>query len=763
MPKGWLLVIFGLVLAGLATMGVLSLRQDLTGILPQNDPLLLREAKFFASQGSTRVLVVEAVPKDGADYSAARSALLDLIPRLAPLGAKPPAAGKPEALALAAETIYAHLPELTLPETLAALEPELSPAALTTRLIALKERAQRPDDLFAGSAGRRDPLALGAKPLEEISGPAGATVDGPLFRNADGRHAMLLLEVDFAPDAVTESGLLIDSIAAVNPPHADLVVIGPYRHYVENTRTIWNDLIATLPLCLALVVIILRSQLGTWRTVAVVHLPALVGMVGALAGAGAWSVITGLTMPFALVGFADGFLGIAVDYGNHVASARRAGHRPVLPLIVTYLTTAAAFVVLLTSSVPALQFVAAMTITGLGTALLMTLWVMPDLLPPPGGRDRWLAISGPLYTWCCQHPWRRLALAAVITAAAAPGLTRLGFEEDIRRYDGSHPQTWRDLEAFTRRWSGGVGGGATIVANAPELDAALAAVAHARRTLNLPSTTIERLLPDAAEQHRRRLAWNAFWRKHDRFAADLRAACAVAGLRSTAFEPAIERYSPVPETGQPVTLEVWHDTLIATALDLQVTSVPEGGWQVASPVEPATRLDAARWNTVLGEGPAWVAHRGDLGARILGDIGRDLASRGPWVALAVALVIALSLRRIRSSLAVLAPPTVALIWTFGLLGWLGFPLTPFSLLAAAFILGIGIDSAVFLADGDESAFSPVIAVWVTTVIGVGSMALATHPVLRMIGISLVIGMTAAFFTSILITPAVMRVSRSPTV
>lgn len=759
MGKRWLLLLAGVILVVLGIAGVRCLSQDLTGILPQNDPLLLREARYFAEQGTARILVVEARPRAGAGYPEAKAALLALIPRLAPLGAKPPEAGSPESVARAISVVYAHLPELTTPATLEALAADLEPGALTRRLVALKERSSRADDLFAAGAGRQDPLALGAKPLIDLAGPAGATPDGPLFRHADGRHGMLMLEVDFAPDAVVPAGRLVDAVQGFVAADVDLVAIGPYRHYVENARTIWNDLFATLPLCLALVAVILWTQLGTWRTVGVVHLPAFIGMAGALAGAGAWSLLTGATMPLALVGFADGFLGIAVDYGNHVAAARRAGHRPIMPLVISYLTTAAAFSVLLTSAVPALQFLAAMVIAGLGTALAATLFVMPALLPPPGGRDRWLVISGPLYDWCGRHPWRRLALAGLVTAATAPGLVYLHFEEDLRRYDGSAPQTWRDLESFTGRWAGGFEGGASLVASAPTLDAALTAVAAARDTVHLPPSAVERLLPSATEQTRRRQAWNAFWAAHPDFAGDFQAACTAAGLRFSAFAPALALYGPVAVTRPAVTLNDWQGTPVATALNLQVTHPVEGGWQVASPIAGATRSAVTAWNVQLAGAPAWIAHRGDFGARILGDLRDDLVRCGPWVLVVVILVIALTLRRWLLGLAVISPPTLALIWTFGFLGWLGQPLTPFSLLAAAFILGIGIDSAVFLAEGDASAFSPVLAVWITTVVGVGSMATAVHPVLRAIGIALVVGMTAAFFASILVTPSLLRLRR----
>ena len=788
MKRRVILAVGALGLVILALCGVAGLSQDLSGILPQNDHKLRREAQFFVSQGTTRVLVVEAEidasgPGNKVNPDALRPALEAVITTVAAYGAHPPATGGPSAIAHAGEVIYAHLPELTTPAALAALADAITPAALTARLAALREHASRPDDQFTAVAGRRDPLALAAQPLTELAGPAGAVPEGAIFRHPDGRHAMVVLDVDFPPDAVSAAGRLIDVLATLatttSQQGVTLRVIGPYRHYVENTRTIWNDILSTLPICLALVAIILRTQLGTWRTVLVVHLPALVGMVGALAGAGIWHLISGQTMPIALIGFADGFLGIAVDYGNHLAAAKRAGHRPVLPLVVSFLTTAAGFAVLLTSSVPALQFLAAMVIGGLGTALVVALFVMPNLLPPPGGRDAWVAISGPLYRWCGRQPWRRLGVVGALTLLTLPGLWRLHFETDLRRYDGSHPQSWRDLEDFSKRWSGGTEAGTSVIASAPNQDTALATAAAARTKLHLPLSVVEHLLPDRAEQLRRRQAWNAWWRDHPHFADDFRAACVASGMRPQAFTDALRLYAPVqeelPEDGPFVTLDSWQGTPMETPLGLYVTRLDPQTWQVASPVRGLiTREQVTLWDEQLDHreqplspadatGPiAWIANRGDFGARILDGLKEDLVRRGPWVLVLVAAVIIIAMRRPAPIAAVLAPPLLALVWTFGTLGWIGLPLTPFSLLAAAFILGIGIDSAVFLADSDEAAFSPIIAVWVTTLVGVGSMAFSVHPVLRTIGISLSLGMTAAFIAAILITPAVLALLQGKT-
>jgi len=91
---------------------------------------------------------------------------------------------------------------------------------------------------------------------------------------------------------------------------------------------------------------------------------------------------------------------------------------------------------------------------------------------------------------------------------------------------------------------------------------------------------------------------------------------------------------------------------------------------------------------------------------------------------------------------------------------MGLPLTPFSLLAVTFVLGIGIDSAVFLNAGSWS-MSAILVAWLTTLLGTATLLLANHPVVWSLGVSLSIGMTAAFVAALLVTPALSRPAASP--
>jgi predicted exporter len=207
-----------------------------------------------------------------------------------------------------------------------------------------------------------------------------------------------------------------------------------------------------------------------------------------------------------------------------------------------------------------------------------------------------------------------------------------------------------------------------------------------------------------------------------------------------------------------------------------LTKSPTGTWLASSPVDlpqgPQYALDLYDRANATDIKPAWIATRAAMARRLVLVLRADLAQRGLLIAVAVVLAVAVATvanvfqrRRARKksppavvargALAILIPPAVALLWTFGLLGWCGIELTPFSVLVAAFVGGIGIDCAVFLADRNDRAalLSPVIACILTAIAGTGAMLFANHPLLAGVGLTLTIGMLSCLAASVLLTPA----------
>ncbi len=114
----------------------------------------------------------------------------------------------------------------------------------------------------------------------------------------------------------------------------------------------------------------------------------------------------------------------------------------------------------------------------------------------------------------------------------------------------------------------------------------------------------------------------------------------------------------------------------------------------------------------------------------------------------------------------LFPLGLGMLQLFGLLGFLGIPLNPANMIVLPLILGIGIDDGVHLIHDfrrqkgfryriSRSTASAVLITSLTTMIGFGSLMIASHRGLQSLGRVLTIGVTCCLFSSLVILPALL--------
>ncbi len=116
------------------------------------------------------------------------------------------------------------------------------------------------------------------------------------------------------------------------------------------------------------------------------------------------------------------------------------------------------------------------------------------------------------------------------------------------------------------------------------------------------------------------------------------------------------------------------------------------------------------------------------------------------------------------------PQFMGIALTFGLLGYLNVPLNPANLMAVPMILGIGVDYSVYvvheyLEQKGRYRMSPGTAIAVavdsmTTLIGYGSLLIATHQGLQSLGRVLTIAVTFCTLMSIVVLPAFLTLITS---
>lgn len=215
---------------------------------------------------------------------------------------------------------------------------------------------------------------------------------GP-FLQLEQRSALVHARLPDAGSAELEGAFarLARSLAGVSSEGIRARIVGDHYAYLRTVGRVTRDLARSLVLAAALILVTLAAAFRSWRLGLASMVPNLLPIGASAAGLHLLgrsidiSALTALTLS----------LGIATDDTIHVlsrwkrarvagdpprAAARRAVMRSYPALVVTTLTLGAAFALLLSSSIPAVQDFGLLAFTTLVVALFADVWLLPALL-----------------------------------------------------------------------------------------------------------------------------------------------------------------------------------------------------------------------------------------------------------------------------------------------------------------------------------------------------------------------------------------------
>jgi hypothetical protein len=134
-----------------------------------------------------------------------------------------------------------------------------------------------------------------------------------------------------------------------------------------------------------------------------------------------------------------------------------------------------------------------------------------------------------------------------------------------------------------------------------------------------------------------------------------------------------------------------------------------------------------------------------------------------YALIGVMIVLVLDQGSLRFALLAVMPMLLAMLQMFGIMGWLDIPLNPANMIVLPLFIGIGVDYGVFVMHDYRTQrgrfrlnWSTAIAILVsslTTMVGFGSLMIASHQGLQSLGRVLTIGIMCCQFTSLLVLPA----------
>jgi len=743
-----------------------TIREDLGALLPDNRSDAGRDFALFSGTPLARKVLVSLTAQPGTSEDILAAAADRVESMLAPpLFSPPPPPGEPMEVAA---LLSRALPAMAEREDLERLG-TFSTQSVRERLSAAYTLLLSPEGLGAKGFLRADPLGI-AGPILARTSPLGLTPGARTSdrrqRAADGRSLLLLFDspvpmTDFGKARAMEE--LLQATAAALPPGIAMKSVSGHRYTLANSQTIRKDLATIITLSslaiFGIYVWFLRTRLALF-----VFLVPMTVLVLATAGV---SLMPGGVFAITL-GFGGVLLGMADEYAMHIFFAvrqtgvdqARAVGAAARPVVMGGLATAAAFGVMAFSSLPGQRQLAIFCLLGIGASLVISLVVLPHMvIPRETSRLPPLPRAPSLPARVVLPVW----LTLIVLGAA--GASQVRFDGSMASLNYVTPQLQAAEEEIRQRW-GDLRGKAIVFARGATFEEALEKneAVYQRLAGSLAPTELVSLapvFPDAKTRELRRRDWLAFWGGPDgsRTLDALRSEGARLGFSPDAFAPFVETTEHPGSAPDPDALRKAGFGGLIDALLLPGA----GGVSLLTLTPDDGRAAAAISGDGALAGVTFVSPK-SFGVSISEALHREFLRYLIVASLVILGVVGLTFRGTRDRLLALVPVFTGMIFMFGVMGALGMRINLFNIIATVLIIGLCVDYGIFMVshagdEADPATSRAVLVSGLTTIAGFGVLALARHPALQSLGLTVLLGFGAAVPAALFVIPALNRIGR----
>jgi uncharacterized protein len=758
--------IAALVVVGTLFMTQVPLREDISVMLPDSDPAFIRSYQLLDAAPFTRNIVIDLEAQDAEQVALLTETAERLSERLGPPYISGVIGGmSAEAGAGLLDWLYAHSPQLFTENDAAALVAKVAPDQVAASLQSSLQALTGPEGVWVRRWLARDPLGFRNQVFRKLGAVAmlpDVRIEGGFLMDPNGRHVLLVAQTPVSMGDSQAGRQLLDYLNGVIsqtvPSTIRAHVVCAHRYTVANADTIKKDLVVVFVASSIAMIAIFVSLLRHWRVLFVFAVPCLAVFAAVLLTAVVFRRLSAIT-----VGFGAVLLGIADDFGLHVYYTLRQQPRDpaqavahlAVPEVVSWATTVGVFVVLLWSGIPIQRQLAIFSTIGLTVALgLAFLWLPHWVM---GGRpNRTLtlpAMNRPRPCWT-------IGVWSLLTLALLPICWQVQFDGDLRKV-GVVPQdvladehTIRDVWADPR-------GRALAIIRTGDMESRLRANEQVYATLSQrwglgELVSLAPLLPSHATQLANIARWRQFWKEQGRL-EQLREALNAQGAKlhfaAGTFEPFIQSLEKDPEPFGVEDLRQAAGPLLDTLFIQQPTDV--GLISLLPDNEQLTEAFGTA-NQNLPPGVELVSQKqfaSVLRNTLEGDFRRFIL----LAMITVVFVTTAILRRGSQVVLSLLPALTGLEVMLATMVLLGLKVNLFNVAASVLVLGLSIDYGVFMACvGHERNRATDLALFtsaLTTVSGFGVLALAHHPALFSLGITVVLGIIPAMISALIVVPA----------
>ena len=254
--------------------------------------------------------------------------------------------------------------------------------------------------------------------------------------------------------------------------------------------------------------------------------------------------------------------------------------------------------------------------------------------------------------------------------------------------------------------------------------------------------------------------WNSFWssEKTQNIKQNLIESSNVFGFKANTFN---QFYSLLESNFKPLEIS---DLQVVSSFAVNDFIVSDSTSTTITSLIKVEDENFEKVNEVFANTPnTLLINRQQVNESFLGTLKNDFNTLIGYSLLVVILLLFFFYRSLSLTLITVIPIFLTWLLTIGLMGILNIEFNIFNIIICSFIFGVGIDYCIFITNGllteyrtGEKALSThrtsIILSVITTVLGIGALVFAKHPVLYTISVVSLIGILSAVFVAFTIQP-----------
>ncbi len=560
-------------------------------------------------------------------------------------------------------------------------------------------------------------------------------------------------------------------------PDVEILFHGAPVQSVFNSRQIKGDLLLTVGISLIIICIVIGWCFKNKSTMFMLLAPIIYGVFMALA---CMYWLKG-DMSLMALGIGAIIMGVALSYCLHVLTHYKYMDDPVqiikdqaTPVFLGCLTTIGAFLGLLFTESELLQDFGLFASFAMMGTTFFALVFLPHFFKKGGSKrsEKAFAILDKINSYPIDRKrWLRIVVEVicVITLFTASWVT---FDSDLRNIGYNEPKVIRSQQLYADKIYGNNASMYYAVA-ADDLDEALFynnALVETLDSLSQDSTIISytkttQLFIPTDVQEERIAMWREYW-SGQRVAEVRQIITSTANANNLPAEMFAPFYAMIEADYEPASLydaEVFPPELLSNYIE-----ETNGKFMVFTSVQMKPEV-----KSVVNDAVAAVPHAividpfyytSDM-VKILND---DFNTILGISSLFVFIILLLSFRSLPIALIAFMPMGLSWYVVQGIMGIFGVQFNLINIVIATFIFGIGVDYSIFVMKGliaqasgsDQNLLTyhktAIFFSAFVLIVVVGSLLFATHPAIKSIGVSTLIGMSATILLTYILEPALFR-------